>query len=336
MNFKKFSAAAALSFLLLFKSAAAVSDTVFINGGAIGITLSCGGAEIAKISEIETPDGSFKSPAKAAGLKEGDIITAVNGEEVGSASEFSKALKECKEKSVMLSVLRGGKKLTTKITPIVSNESGGALVGIFVKDSSSGIGTLTFFDPEEKVFGALGHGISDASGSSDIKISGGNVRNAEIVAVSKGEKGSPGELKGIFGSEDEPLGKVSKNTPVGIFGTMTGENLGDGQTIKLGTKNDVRVGKAYILANVEGKRTERFDIEISDVPCISGDKTKGMVIKITDPRLLAKTGGIVRGMSGCPIVQSGRLVGAVTHVFVNDPSLGYGIFIDDMIAEAEK
>lgn len=336
MNFKRFAASGILIFSLLFSNAAALSDTVFINGSAIGITLSCGGAEVTKISDIKDADGSLKCPAKAAGIKEGDIITAVNGEKIGSADEFSKALKSAGGKSVMLTLKRSGKEITTKITPAVSKDGKEALIGIYVKDTSSGIGTLTFFDPEEKIFGALGHGISDSGGNTNIDISGGNVRSAEIVAVSKGEKGNPGELKGIFCGEDEPLGKVSKNTPVGIFGTMSGENLGEGQTIKLGSKEDVRVGKAYILANIEGKRTERFDIEISDVPYLSGDKSKGIVIKITDSRLLSKTGGIVRGMSGCPIVQSGRLVGAVTHVFVNDPTIGYGIFIEDMIAEAEK
>lgn len=204
------------------------------------------------------------------------------------------------------------------------------------KECTLGIGTLTFFDPETGDFGALGHGIADACGTV-LRINGGEVLSASVVAVKKGEKGNPGELQGIFLKDQKSLGEIKQNTPCGIFGKMTmpQEEMENCQKIKVGTKDDVRIGKAYILANTKDSHCEKFEIEITKIPVFTGDKTKGMVIKITDKTLLAKTGGIVRGMSGCPIVQSGRLVGAITHVFVNDPTLGYGIFIEDMLAEAQ-
>lgn len=327
---KNISATLCAAIILLFSSVAS-AQTVLINGKGIGITLNSRGATVTDFCDI-----SGESPAKRGGIQKGDIITKLNDTQINCVDDLKKALEKSKG-AVMLEIQRNDSKITLKVKPQPS-ENGNPCLGIRAKDAVAGIGTLTFYDPETKSFGALGHGITDSTSGSLIKIDGGEVLSSTIISVKKGQKGSPGELVGIFGENDEPIGEIEKNTICGIFGeiTLSEDEILEAQSIKTGTKADVRIGKAYIMANINGTKSEKFEIEICKIPVFSGDKTKGMVIKITDDSLLSKTGGIVRGMSGSPIVQNGRLVGAVTHVFVSDPTMGYGIFIEDMLAEAKN
>lgn len=328
---------------LLFAVTLAVStvfagvDTVIITGQTVGITLNSEGAMVAEVAEIKTKDGKTVSPAKDGGIRKGDVIISVSGKPVHGVDDLHDAVSAAGDKSVLTELMRDGTKITTTLKPVLS-EDGSYRLGIWAKDAAAGIGTLTFYDPETGNFGALGHGIADSGSGMLMDIKDGEVLSSTIVSVEKGEKGEPGELKGVFGEGDTALGTIEKNTVCGIFGNMTlpEDKAKEGQSIKIGTREDVREGKAYILANIEGSKTEKYEIEIVNIPVFTGDITKGMVIKITDKDLLSKTGGIVRGMSGSPIVQSGRLVGAVTHVFVNDPTSGYGIFIEDMLNEAQS
>ncbi len=337
MNFKKILVSAYTAVSVLSLWVFATPESVLISGQGIGITLNSQGVMVTDTAQIETQNGKAESPAKSGGIKKGDIITKINGEKIGSVKDLSKALSEAEDNAVMVEAQRGESRITLKIK-LKKDKTGTPRMGLWTKDAAAGIGTLTFYDPATGDFGALGHGITESTSGALIKINGGEVLTSTIVAVQKGEKGNPGELQGVFGENDKAVGVVKKNTDCGIFGNM---ELSEGELektkeIKIGSRADVRVGKAYILANIEGNATDKFEIEICKIPVFSGDKTKGMVIKITDKRLLDKTGGIVRGMSGCPIVQSGRLVGAITHVFVNDPTMGYGIFIEDMLCAMES
>ncbi len=331
MNFKKGLVSCTIFAFLLTTPVLAKTEEVLITGKGIGITLNSEGAMVTETAQIENEHNQSVSPAKDGGIKKGDVITQAGGEKIKSVSDLQNVLQKNKGETIFVKVNRGGAELTLKLKPVLSYD-GQYRLGIWTKDAAAGIGTLTYYDPKTKNFGALGHGITDSQTGALIEIDGGEVLNSTIVSLKKGEKGKPGELNGIFGENEKPIGTVEKNTPCGIFGEMTLPETENAQSIKVGSREDVRVGKAYILANVTGTKTEKFEIEISRIPSWTGDLTKGMVIEITDDKLLSKTGGIVRGMSGSPIVQSGRLVGAVTHVFVNDPTKGYGIFIEDMMS----
>ncbi len=337
MHLKKFFASAFSVLAVLSISVQAAPDTVLINGQGIGITLNSGGVMVTDMSEIETSTGKEESPAQRGGIRKGDIITKIDGADVNCISALHEALSRIENRAVMVELYRGDSKITLRVKPI-ADKDGKYRLGLWARDAAAGIGTLTFYDPETGNFGALGHGITENTTGTLLRIEDGEVLTSTIVAIQKGKKGQPGELQGIFGEDDKPIGYVERNTNCGIFGKMElpQTEMAKTQSIKVGGSRDVREGKAYILANTEGKNVEKFEIEICSIPVFSSDKTKGMVIRITDKKLLQKTGGIVRGMSGCPIVQSGRLVGAVTHVFVNDPTKGYGIFIEDMLSAMEN
>ncbi len=337
MHFKKFLTSVFSFAFILSASVYATPQTVLISGRGIGITLNSQGAMVTELAEIELLEGGEESPAKIGGIKKGDVITHIDDNEIHSVDGLNRALENIKGEPLMVKVRRGQSEITLKIKPALDKE-GKYRLGIWVKDAAAGIGTLTFYDPQTGDFGALGHGITESTTGALIKIEGGEVLSSTIVAAQKGKKGEPGELQGVFGEGDNPIGTIEKNTACGIFGTMSlsKEEMEKAQSIRVGSRDYVQEGKAYILANVEGNSTGKFEIEICKIPVFTGDKTKGMVIKVTDKNLIKKTGGIVRGMSGCPIVQDGRLIGAVTHVFVNDPTSGYGIFIEDMLKEAES
>lgn len=270
---------------------------VLITGQGIGITLDAVGAMVAETTQIETKDNRTISPAETVGIRKGDIITEINGEKITSVDDLHCALSKVKGKSVMAKVNRGGSEIQLKVNPVLATD-GKYRLGLWAKDAATGIGTLTYYDPQTGSFGALGHGICDTASGRLVEIESGEITNANIVSLKKGEKGSPGELQGMFSQNDKPIGKIEKNSLCGIFGTMEcpKENMGNAQNIKVGTKADVRVGKAYILANIEGDKTEKFEIKITDIPVFTGDITKGMAIEVKDEKLLKKTGGIVRGM----------------------------------------
>ncbi len=312
-------------------------QTMVIPGGkSVGVTLKSDGVIVIGLSDISCADGKNSSPSKDAGIKAGDIIKFFNDEPISNVSELSAAIKKSNGASSSITLCRDSKTINTTILPQTSSEDGQVKIGAWVKDAASGIGTITFYNPETKFFAALGHGICDSDSGNIIAVSDGEILSSTIVSVDKGEKGSPGELNGVFSENSKCLGHIKENRKSGICGTITEEFSLSHQPVFIAPKEEVKAGSAYILANIEGNLIEKFDIEI--IRIISGNdntSSKNMIIKITDNKLLQKTGGIVQGMSGCPIIQNDKLVGAVTHVFVNDPTKGYGIFIENMLLKTD-
>jgi stage IV sporulation protein B len=321
------------------KNEAAISvvpENVLIPGGhSIGVRMEVKGVLIVGLEEIETIDGRRVNPGLASGLQIGDTILEINGTKVYRASEVQEIINEIGA-SVRLKVQRKEDILEMFISPVIAGSDNLYKLGVWVKDKTAGIGTLTYYDPSDNTFGALGHAILDPETSSLLSVAEGELLRAEVQSVKEGRAGNPGEIRGIFYEADDPLGDLTKNSRFGIFGTLYNEmeNPIYNRPLPVGTKDQVVRGPAYILTTLDGNNMERYQIEIERINRQSEPDGKSMVIKVTDPRLLDKSGGIVQGMSGSPVIQDGRLVGAVTHVMVGDPLRGYGIFASRMIETA--
>lgn len=306
-------------------------------GNAIGVTLNMDGVMIVTVSEMICSDGQTAAPARDAGLKAGDLIKSVNGDELHSVDELTAALAEVQSTSVPIQIERQNELIDSVITPAKERDSGEYKLAAWVKDAASGIGTITFYNPQNRMFGALGHSITDNQTGEAVSLSGGNVLKSTVVAVDRGERGRPGELKGVFMEEKDKIGTVLENNDCGLFGQLEeNSEMLDGTPLPIAGRTEVKPGTAEILSNVEGDSVGQYTVEIQKIDRANNDSHKDMVIKVTDPKLLEKTGGIVQGMSGSPIIQDGKLVGAVTHVFVNDPTRGYGVFIDCMLNELQN
>jgi len=301
-------------------------------GRAVGIRLETNGVMIAGIPDT-CGDGTTPSPAKDSGLRAGDVIIKVGGREVNSGEELKKLINEHEGGELTLLVERNGNREQISVTPRKTGE-GGNSIGILVRDGISGIGTVTFFDPETGKYGALGHPVSDAETGLIIPLREGHISSMSVTGVAKGKVGVPGQLHGSFDFEDK-LGTVKLNTDCGIFGELTNEALLSEEAIEAAEDGEIHTGEAYILSNISGSEVEKYDIEISRV--FTGDEADGrsMLITVKDDALVEATGGIVQGMSGSPIIQDGRLIGAVTHVLVNEPLKGYGISIERMLARVD-
>ncbi len=305
-------------------------------GNAIGVTLNMDGVMIVTVSEMTCFDGHTAAPARDAGLKAGDLIKSVNGGELHSVDELTSVLAEVQDAAVPIQVERQGEIVESLVTPAKERESGEYKLAAWVKDAASGIGTITFYNPQNRMFGALGHSITDNQTGEAVTLAGGNVLKSTIVAVDRGERGRPGELKGVFMEERDKIGTVLENNDCGLFGQLESDaDLLGGVALPVASRTEVKPGEAVILSNVEGSSVQQYSVEIQRIDRSNNDSHKDMVIKVTDPKLLEKTGGIVQGMSGSPIIQDDKLVGAVTHVFVNDPTRGYGVFIDCMLSELD-
>ena len=303
---------------------------VYVSGNAVGIYMQTEGVLIIDTGEIRSESGKTEDPARDI-VKPGDYIVAFNQEAVKCKQDLLDDLKDLDETSVTLQVRRGKKTIPLSVTP-VKDESGTYKLGIWVRDDTQGIGTLTYVD-ENGGYGALGHGISDVDTGELLDISDGNLYTAQILGIRKGEKGNPGELSGLIRYENRNiLGSITENSENGIFGTMQPDQL-ESLTLKkipIGYKQDLKTGSASILCCTDGKVKE-YAAEITKIDMNHEDSNKSFVIQVTDKELLEKTGGIVQGMSGSPVIQNGKLFGAVTHVFVQDSTGGYGIFIENMM-----
>lgn len=306
-------------------SVSAAGGKVLIAAGtAFGVKFHTDGVVVAGI-----PGG--EGPAAEAGLRRGDIITHINGQTVTSVTQFADAVKNSAGGELMLEYRSGNLTHTVNLTPKI-DESGEYRLGVWIKDSAAGIGTITFIDPETMCFVGLGHGICDADSGCLIPLASGTAEEVELSGVTVGEVGSPGELRGSFCGKK--MGKLTKNAETGIYGLLSSVPVGlEKERFPVGDKADVKEGKAYIFATVDADGRAMYEIEISDIEK-DGD-SRNFLVHVTDERLLSKTGGIVQGMSGSPIIQDGKIIGAVTHVLVNDPTRGYGIFIEKMMVETE-
>ena len=299
-------------------------------GSPIGIYLKSDGVMVIGTGRITGSDGMEVEPAYGI-LKSGDYIEAFNGKPMNTKEDLIRAVSESGGQDCVLQVRREGEDVDISLKP-VQGADGQYKLGAWVRDDTQGIGTLTYLD-EDGSFGALGHGISDIDTSTLLNLQSGTLYNTDIRAVVKGENGVPGELSGIIRySGDEILGIIEENTGIGIFGSITADisELSCCDALDIAYKQEIEEGPATLLSAVDGEVKE-YDISIEKINLNSSDANKSMVIRVTDEELLEITGGIVQGMSGSPILQNGRIVGAVTHVFVNDPTKGYGIFIENML-----
>ena len=310
-------------------SAKADEAMVYVGGMSAGFTLKTGGAQIIGLSEVIT-DGGVYAPAAKAGLHAGDIIQKVGGIRVETIADLNEIVDKSKGKTLSFDILRGTENLQVSINAVEEKQSKRYKIGVLVRESISGIGTVTYIDKESGRFGALGHAVVGEN-QQKMQISNGAVYECSIVGVSKGVRGRAGELRGMF-LNDKHLGSAEKLCDCGIFGKISGEFSVNDLTSAVATSEGVKPGNAYIYSTVNGICPQKYEIEIVKVDKLNREN-KNYVIKITDDALISETGGIVQGMSGSPIMQEGRLVGAITHVFLNDPTRGYGIDIERMLCE---
>ncbi len=312
-------------------SAKAEEETrlVYIGGMSAGFTLKTGGAQIIGISEVLTENGNC-SPALKAGLKAGDILYKAGGIKVETITDLNEIVAKSKGKTLTFEVGRGEERFTVDIQPVKEKLTDKYKVGVLIRDSVSGIGTVTYIDKESGRFGSLGHAVTNES-RTQMQISNGTVYECTIVGVHKGVRGKAGELRGMF-LNDKQLGSAEKLCDCGIFGQISQEFEVSELMSAVASSYEAKPGKAYIYSTVDGVSPKKYEIEIVKVDK-SNRENKNYVIKITDDTLIAETGGIVQGMSGSPILQEDKLIGAVTHVFLNDPTRGYGIDIQRMLCE---
>ena len=312
-----------------------ISDQELIPvGEPIGLYVKTDGLLVIGVGEFQGTDGLTYSPAKYV-LHSGDYIKQINGTSINDKEAFMDMVENCKGESITLGIERNEQDMEVTIQP-VRNQEGVYKLGIWIRDNAQGIGTMTYMDAEGD-FGALGHGISDVDTSTLMALEDGTLYQTEIVSIQKGQQGKPGELTGrIIYSESHILGDINYNGAEGLFGRCNDEaqSMIVHDPIPIGLKQELKLGKAQILCSVSGK-SEYYDIEITGIHLDNDNINKGIELKVTDSRLLDLTGGIVQGMSGSPIIQDGKLVGAVTHVLVNDPTRGYGIYIENMLEATE-
>ena len=326
-TFLIFFAVILFSFTFSPLTASADTNSLYLGGFPAGFTLKTTTVEVVGICDVLTTEG-LRSPAKDSGIRTGDIIESINGIEVNGTADINKILDD-NYKKFNATILRNGESMTVDITPAKDLSTGSRRLGILVKDTINGVGTVTYIDKANNKFASLGHPVSDIHNNM-IKISGGTVFGCIIYDVKKGVKGTPGELRGAF-ENGTVLGKASLNCPCGIYGDLD-KNYDVSKLTKIekGNIEDVKIGKACIYTTLHGNEVKRYDISIVKTDKSNKDN-RNFVIKIDDSALIEASGGIVQGMSGSPIVQNGKLIGAVTHVFVNDPTRGYGIAIDKML-----
>lgn len=310
---------------------------VLASGHSIGVKLNTKGVLVVGYHLIETEIGK-QSPGELANIKIGDIITEINGEKIEEMSDLSPFIQRAgiTGEPLDMVILRGKKCFSTTLKPLKGVQDNTFKIGLFIRDSAAGIGTLTFIDPQSLKYGALGHIISDNDTKQPIQVQDGLICKSFVTSIQRGTSGVPGEKLARFSESSHVLGNVNRNSPFGVFGVMNhfSNKTLDGKLLPIALSSQVKEGPATILSVIDDEKVEEFDVEIVSTVPQKIAATKGLVIKVTDPRLLERTGGIVQGMSGSPIIQNGRLVGAVTHVFVNDPTSGYGVHIEWMLQEA--
>ena len=313
-----------------------IKDLELYPGGVpIGVRVSSEGVLVVGYSDIEINNEKEESPGKVGGLEIGDVILKINGLEMHNSRDLVKAIKQSEKDSIKVDILRHGENIT-KIVTLKKENNKDYKIGLWIRDSTAGVGTMTFYDDTSKKFGALGHPITDSDTNEPFLIKDGDVIESSIISIRKGEKGSPGELKGIFINESNPTGEIDKNTQSGIFGQLNSNILqkSDIKRLKVGFRDEIVPGKAKIITTIDENGPQEYEIEIEKLLNQNVASSKSMVIKVTDPRLLEKTGGIVQGMSGSPIIQNNKIVGAVTHVLINKPDTGYGIYIEWMLQDS--
>lgn len=303
--------------------------SICASGELIGLRLYNKGLIVTNLAPVSC-GGKETSPAQNAGLLPGDVIIEING----SIPKGSEQVCELLRTDTQLTLKRNNSIKKVNVSPVTDDSDGKLKLGLWVRDSSAGVGTMTYLNPETLTYGALGHGISDNDTGVMFDVASGTIEKSYVVSIEKGKRGIPGQISGSFSGTDEISGTVTRNCEAGIFGDIFPHCDISSTPYPIGVMSQVKEGSATILSTVDGNIREYKICILRSMPY--GAATKGLSIEITDPALLEKTGGIVQGMSGSPIIQNGKIIGAVTHVLVNDPTRGYGIFIENMLKEAEK
>ena len=316
------------AFIFCLGTSAAGSKTVYLGGMPFGVRVFNGRLTVNGFGEVDAEGGNV-SPAKDAGFREDDIIKKVDGRDVGTALDITQAVLKSEGRALEFTVQRQNSTLTLTVVPALSESSGEYRIGLWLRDGTAGIGTLTYIIPETGAFGGLGHGICDSATGKLCDLGHGIVSDVTVNGVKRGAAGDPGELKGIFSAEKS--GTVTLNTDHGVFGIFADvDKLGaDAKTIEIAEKDDFHRGDAVIYCTLDESGVKEYAVKVDKAG--SGDPAGSFLVEICDKALIEKTGGIVQGMSGSPVVQDGKLIGAVTHVLVSDPTRGYGIYIEDMM-----
>lgn len=310
---------------------------VIPGGHSIGVKLNTEGVLVVGIATITDENGQVHNLADSKGIMIGDTLIAIDGVKVSNADHVSEIIKRSEGKELSLLFKRDSKEFTISVYPVRSAEDQQYRLGLWIRDKTAGVGTLSFYEPETKKFGALGHAITDIDTGKILPIKDGEIIKSRVVSIEQGKRGKPGEIRGVFYETNEPIGKLEKNTDFGVYGELKKnlENELYKKAISIAYQHEIKVGPAHILTTLDSNKIEKYEIEIIKINPQTKIDGKSMIIRVTDKELLNKTGGIIQGMSGSPIIQDEKLVGAVTHVLINDPTKGYGIFIEWMLEESE-
>lgn len=306
-------------------------------GTTIGLKLHTNGVLVVGMSEVKNVNNEKTKPYANTKIKEGDMIVEVNGTPITSTDDLVKTVNLSKGNNINIKYVRDDETYTEKIKP-TQTDSTEYKLGLWVRDTAAGIGTISFYEPETKKFAALGHGILDIDTKNLITIQKGEITTANILSIAKGEKGIPGEIRGSLIGQNV-IGSISKNTVLGIYGVIKNTgllNLSGAKEVEVALRDEIKIGKASLICTLENNKKEEYEVEIQKIYENNNSDNKSMVVKITDQRLLEKTGGIIQGMSGSPIIQNGKLIGSLTHVLVSDPSKGYAVFADMMIKQMRE
>jgi stage IV sporulation protein B len=311
---------------------------VMVGGQSIGVLLHTEGVIVSGFSDVTSSDGKSYCPARKAGIAPGDVITGIEGVNVQCDAQVSQLVDQFARRkgTVHLQVKRRGVAASYDIKPVLCRETRRYRIGLFVRDGTAGVGTLTFFDPVTKKYGALGHVITNSETSEWLDLKDGKIVGAAVEGIQKGQRGKIGEKIGLFQGDRTMSGNIEKNTQYGIFGVLQTilPNQLYPNPVPVAVGGQIRDGSAQMLTVLDGENIEAFNVEIQTVFPQPRPDGKSFIIRVVDPQILSRTGGIIQGMSGSPIVQDGKLVGAVTHVFINDPTRGYGISAELMMDEA--
>ncbi len=311
--------------------------TVIPIGNIAGVKLYTNGVLVVGMSEIEGKDNKKYKPYESSGIKEGDTITKIDEEHISSTQDLISTVNKSEGKKLKIEYIHENEAKECSITPIETNTKEYKL-GLWVRDSAAGVGTVTFYEPSTKTFGALGHGITDIDTNELINIASGEFVTTRILNITKGEEGTPGKVQGTIENQQN-IGTISKNSKFGIYGkvdNLSSINIDTSKEMEVALRDEIETGKAKILCSLDNQKPQEYEIEIEKIYKENNYDNKSMKIKVTDPRLLDKTGGIIQGMSGSPVIQNGKFIGAVTHVLVNSPTEGYAVFGDIMLKQSKE
>ena len=308
-------------------------------GKIVGLKLYTNGVLVVGMTEIEDESNNLVKPYEKTDIKEGDMIIEINGEEIDDIQDLKNTVNKTSGKQSEIKLLREGKSIVVSNIKPVKSFNNEYKLGLWVKDAATGVGTMTYYEPETKKFALLGHGITDADTNSLIYIDSGELVTSKVVSVKKGESGNPGEIRGTI-LKQKTIGNVEKNSSFGVFGVLndlTSLNIDTSKRYKIALRNEIQEGKAKILCSTDDtNKVDEYEIEIEKIYKENDSNNKSMLLRITDEKLIEKTGGIIRGLSGAPIIQNNKFIGAITNVLVSNPEIGYGIFADLMIKEMNK